>query len=149
MPLQTVSLIELAWELFKCKQSPEEIALKVNKDRATVYRWLAGIKRSGIRRFLYRYRNAKKGRRQRRKTDPIIKARIYAIREKYHQCCGEKIQYWMNHDYEVKISVTTIYEILGEKYQLRSKYKQKNQKRGPVPTADAPRQVIQSDTVDF
>jgi transposase InsO family protein len=37
---------------------------------------------------------------------------------------------------------------LGEKYQLRSNYK-KNQKRGPVPTADAPRKVIQSDTVDF
>jgi transposase InsO family protein len=149
MSLQTVSLIELAWELFQCKQSPDQIAIKINKDRATVYRWLAGIKLCGIRRFLHKYKQAKKGRRQKRKTDPIIKARIYAIREKYHHCCGEKIQYWMNHDYGVKISVTTIYEILSEKYQLRSKYRLGNQKRGPVPTADAPRKVIQSDTVDF
>ncbi len=142
MSLQTVSLIELVWELSKCKLKADDIALKINKDRATVYRWLAGIKRCGFRRFLHKYRNSKKGRRQRRKTDPIIKARIYAIRERYHQCCGEKIQYWLSHDYGVNISVSTIYTILGEKYQLRSKYKQKNQKRGPVPTADAPRQVL-------
>ena len=41
----------------------------------------------------------------------------YAIREKYRHCCGEKIQYWLNHDYGIKISVSTIYTILGEKYQ--------------------------------
>jgi hypothetical protein len=149
MSLQTVSLIKLAWELYKCQVKPDKIALKINKDRATVYRWIAGIQRCGFLRYLHKYKNAKKGRRQKRKTDPIIKARIYTIREKYHHCCGEKIQYWMNLEYGVKISVTTIYEILGEKYQLRSKYKGKNQKRGPVPTADAPRKVIQNDTVDF
>jgi len=54
----------------------------------------------------------------------------------------------MMHDYQVKISVSTIYAILGEKYQLRAKCK-RNQARGPVPTAEAPRQVIQNDTVDF
>lgn len=149
MSLQTLTLIEHVWELYRCKLTPNQIAVKINKDRATVYRWIAGIKQCGIRRFLHKYQNSKKGRRQRRKTDPVIKARIYAIREKYHQCCGEKIQFWLKHDFGIKISVTTIYEILGEKYQLRSKYRQKNQKRGPVPTADAPRKVIQNDTVDF
>ena len=148
MSLQTVSLIELAWELFKCKQSPDDIAIKINKDRATVYRWITGIKQCGIRRFLHKYKQAKKGRRQKRKTDPITKARIYAIREKYRHCCGEKIQYWMWQDHQVKISVPTIYKILGEKYQLRARFK-KNQPRGPVPKADAPRKVIQTDTVDF
>lgn len=38
--------------------------------------------------------------------------------------------------------------MLKEKYQLRSKW-QKNQKRGPVPSAKAPREVIQIDSVDF
>ena len=47
-----------------------------------------------------------------------------------------------------KVSVTTIYKVLGEKYELRSKW-QKNQKRGPVPAAKAPREVIQMDTVLF
>lgn len=148
MSLQNVSLIELAWELFKCQQTPDKIAAKINKDRSTIYRWLEGIRQYGIRRFLHKYQNAKKGRRQRSKTDPVIKARIYALRERYHQCYGEKIQYWLKHDYDINISVSTIYEVLGEKYQLRSKWK-KNQKRSLVPKAENPRQVIQHDTVDF
>jgi hypothetical protein len=48
----------------------------------------------------------------------------------------------------IYVSVTTIYKVLKEKYQLRSKW-QKNQKRGPVPSAKAPREVILMDTVDF
>lgn len=148
MSLQTVSLIELAWELYRCKLTPDQIAVKINKDRATVYRWIAGIRLCGIRRFLHKYKSAKKGRRQSRKTDPVIKARIYAIREKYHHCCGEKIKYWMKHDYDTDIAVCTIYRVLRQKYQLRSKWK-KNQVRGHVPKAYAPRKVIQNDTVDF
>lgn len=41
-----------------------------------------------------------------------------------------------------------IYEVLAEKYTLRSKWS-KNQKRGPVPEAEAARQVVQMDTVHF
>lgn len=103
----------------------------------------------GIRKFLKDYQTAKKGRRQRRKTDPVIKARIYAIRERYRHCCGEKIQYWLKKDHGVKVSVSTIYRLLAEKYQLRPKTNNKNQKRGPVPTANKPREVVQNDTVDF
>jgi len=147
--MQSISLIELAWELHKAGQSVDEIAPKVGKDRSTVFRWFVGIRMKGIRKFLRDYVKAKKGRRQKRKTDPVIKARIYSIREKYRHCCGEKIRYWMKKDYGVTISVSTIYRILGEKYQLRPKYREKNQKRGPVPTASKPREVVQNDTVDF
>jgi hypothetical protein len=147
--MQSISLIELAWELHKAGRSADEISPKVGKNRATVFRWFVGIRIKGITKFLRDYKKAKKGRRQKRKTDPVIKARIYAIREKYRHCCGEKIRYWLNKDYGVTISVSTIYRILGEKYQLRSKYKGKNQKRGPVPTAGKPREVVQNDTVDF
>lgn len=38
--------------------------------------------------------------------------------------------------------------MLAEKYVLRSKWT-KNQKRGQVPEAEAPRQVVQMDTVHF
>ena len=48
----------------------------------------------------------------------------------------------------MQVSVTTIYKVLSEKYQLRSKW-QKNKLRGPVPDAQAARQVIQMDTVLF
>jgi hypothetical protein len=48
----------------------------------------------------------------------------------------------------MQVSVTTIYKVLSEKYQLRSKW-QKNKARGPIPKAQAARQVIQMDTVLF
>lgn len=147
--MKSIPLIEFAWELHKTGQSVDTIALKVDKNRATVFRWFAGVRLKGIRKFLRDYEKAKKGRRQKRKTDPVIKARIYAIREQYRHCCGEKIQYWLKKDYGIKISLSTIYRVLGEKYQLRPKYREKNQKRGPVPTAEKPREVIQHDTVDF
>lgn len=147
--MQSIPLIEHAWELHKAGQSADLIAPKVGKDRSTVFRWFAGIRIKGIRKFVRDYQKAKKGRRQKRKTDPVIKARVYAIREKYRNCCGEKIQYWLKKDYNVTISISTIYRILGEKYQLRPKYRPKNQKRGPVPAAEKPRQVLQYDTVDF
>lgn len=146
--MQSISLIELAWELHRSNVKTDAIAIRVGKHRATAYRWLCGIKLYGITAFLKRYRNAKKGRRQKRKTDPIIKARVYSIREKYHHCCGEKIQYWMRKDYGVRMGISTIYRVLGEKYVLRSKWK-KNQVRGPVPTASKKREIIQHDTVDF
>lgn len=146
--MTTVSLVELAWELHKVGQSPVTIARTVGRDRATIYRWITGIRLYGIRRYLQRYRNAKKGRRQKRKTDPVIKDRIFRMREEFHQCCGEKIRYWMVKRYGCSPSLTTIYRILGEKYQLRPKG-QRNRKRGPVPHAEKPREVIQTDTVDF
>ena len=46
----------------------------------------------------------------------------------------------------VRLSVPKIYEILKEKYVIRSKWK-KNRRRGPVPRARGPRQVVQMDTV--
>lgn len=146
--MQSISLIEHAWELHRSGVSPDEIARQIGKHRATVFRWFRKIKQVGIQEFLRRYERSKKGRRQKRKTNPITKLRIYKIREKYHHCCGEKIKYWLKHDYSITISVPTIYNILGEKYQLRSKWK-KNQVRGPVPKAKKPREVIQYDTVDF
>lgn len=146
--MKSITLIELAWELHKSGVSTDHIALRISKHRATIYRWFKGIKGYGIREYLHRYQKAKKDRRQKRKTDPIIKARIYSIREKYHHCCGEKIQYWMRKEYNTNIGLSTIYRVLGEKYILRSKWK-KNQVRGPIPKASKKREVIQHDTVDF
>jgi len=73
---------------------------------------------------------------------------VRAIRERYNDGCGEKIRYWMKREYGATIAVSTIYRILGEQYQLRSKCK-KNQVRGLVPRAAKPREVIQHDTVNF
>lgn len=146
--MTTIARIELCYELNRANQHVDYIAERVQRHRATVYRWLKGIKLYGIREFIRRFKAAKKGHRQPRKTDPIIKQQIYAIREEKHHCCGEKIQFWMKKLHQVQISVSTIYRILGQKYQLRSKWV-KNQVRGSVPVAHGPREVLQTDTVDF
>ena len=66
-----------------------------------------------------------------------MKARIFAIRESKQVLRG-KIQYFLKKGYDEIVSVSTIYRILGEKYQLRSKWK-KNMKRGGVLRGTGPR----------
>jgi len=145
--MHNIPLIQHAWELHQAGLSADEVALKISRHRATVFRWFFGIRLKGIQKFARDYHYAKKGHRH-RKTNPVIKDRIYKIRKEFHDCCGEKIQYWYHKRFGEDIGITTIYRILGEKYILRSKYKH-NTVRGPVPKAEKPRAVIQTDTVDF
>lgn len=112
-------------------------------------RWSQAIEKHGsLEGYLEYYQQAKKGPRRKRKQDAILKRRVWALREKYHQCCGQKIQYFLWKEYQMDVSVTTIYKVLAEKYKLRSRWR-KNYKRGPIPVAQAARQVIQMDTVAF
>ena len=141
--------IIIVWELLEQGIPKSHIAKHVGVSRRTVIRWSQEIGKHGsLENFLGHYQQAKKGSRKKRKIDAVLKRRIWALREKHHQCCGQKIQYFLEKEYDTRVSVTTIYKVLEEKYQLRSKW-QKNQKRGPVPAAQAPREVIQIDTVDF
>lgn len=145
---ESVTAINVCWQLHRSGVSDEDIPARVGRHRATVYRWLKGLRKRGLRRFVAAYRKAKKGRR-RRKTDAVTKRRILAIREKRRQCCGEKIRHFMMKEHGVAVSVPTIYRVLATKYQLRSKWK-KSVKRGkPLMKAEKPREVVQVDTVDF
>ncbi len=147
--MKQITKITLTWELVQAGMAKVHIAEKLHISRATLYRWVEGIEAAGdVERFLDRYLAAKKGPRQRRTVNGWIKAVIYDIRREHQECCGQKIQYFLQHDYGISLGVTTIYRILREKYILRSKWK-KNQKRGPVPQATKPREVVQVDTVDF
>lgn len=146
--VDSITKIRICYSLWKNEISPEEIPAQLGVHRATVYRWIRGFQRVGIREFERRYRVAKKGRKQPRKTTVLAKVRILNIREEYKQCCGQKIQYLLERDYGMNVSVATIYRILGGTYQLRSKWK-KYSKRGFVRRGEAPRQVVQTDTVDF
>ena len=141
--------IILAHELLEAGISKGNIAKHLGVSRRTIIRWSQATEKHGsLDAFLEHYQQAKKGARRERKTDALLKRRIWALREKYHQCCGQKIQYFLQKEYGMHVSVTTIYKVLSEKYQLRSKW-QKNKARGPIPTAKAARQVIQMDTVLF
>lgn len=147
--MRTIPLIELAWQLKRAGIHPDEIATQCGVHRATVYRWIAGINKHGIQLFLRQYKAAKKGHRQKRRTDWVTVQRVLEIRSEWSDCCGEKIHYWMKKRHGYSPSRTTIYRILNQYAgPLRSKWK-KSQKRGAVPSATKPREVIQTDTVDF
>lgn len=142
------TLITLAWELYEQSVPKEHIAQKLGKNRETIRLWIQGIEKHGFLDFLERYENAKKGPRERARVDPLIKSWVWNIREREMDCCGQKIQYFLKLEKNTHLSVPKIYEILAEKYVIRSKW-QKNQERGAIPTATKPREVVQMDTVDF
>ena len=148
--MNKLTQIAVAWELYRNHTPQISIAQTVGVHRETVSIWLSRIQKNpyGLVGFLDEYSTAKKGPRKKRKIDGLLKAKIYRIREENKDCCGEKIQVYLRKETGSSPGVTTIYKVLGEKYQLRSPWK-KNQKRGPVPHADHPRQVIQMDSVDF
>lgn len=146
--LDSTTKIKICYSLLKNGISPENIPEQLGIHRATVYRWMKKIKQKGINKFVRDYSLSKKGRRQPRKTDSLTKLYIFKIRQEYHNCCGEKIKYLLKQNYGKVVSVATIYHILGERFVLRSKWK-KYSKRGFVRRGTKPREVIQTDTVDF
>lgn len=144
--MDSVARIHVAWELKQAGQEAEYIAERVGVSRATVYRWLGGIRQRGIKGYIRHYRQAKKGHRHRR-THSLVEQRILALRREHHGCCGEKIVYWLAREGTV-LSRSTVYRILNKHLQLRSKGR-KNTARGPLPQASGPREVIQMDSIDF
>lgn len=149
MEVLQISKISIAWEMYSFGVSIDEISEQLHVHRATVYRWISGIRKSDdLEIYLDSYISSKKGPRAKRKVNSTLKKNVFKIREENNDCCGQKIKYFLKEDYGINVSVTTIYKILREKYQLRSKWK-KNVSRGPVPKAKKPREVVQMDTVDF
>jgi transposase len=148
MDMQNATLITLCWELYEQGIPKVRIAARLGRHRETIHLWIKGVQQHGLLVFLDRYEKAKMGERQRRQVDPIVKRWVWDIREREMQCCGQKIQYFLEREYDTHLSVPKIYEILAEKYVIRSRWK-KNHARGPIPVASRPREVVQMDTIDF
>jgi len=148
MDMSNLTLITLAWELYQRGMPQGRIAVQLKKNRETIHLWLQGIAAYGLLPFLERYQRAKKGPRTARQVDPVVKRWVWELREREMACCGQKIAYFLEKERDVHLSVPKIYEILRERYIVRSKWK-KNQARGPVPQATVPRQVVQMDTILF
>jgi transposase len=144
--MESVARIYVVWELRQAGQKVEYIAERVGVNRATVYRWLRRVRRWGFKEFVREYQQAKKGHRH-RKTHSFIEQRVLALRREHHECCGEKIVYWLDKE-QISLSCSTVYRILNKHLQLRSKGR-KNTARGSLPRASRPREVIQMDTIDF
>jgi IS30 family transposase len=146
--VNNLTRITLAWELHEEGVNNSKIAQRLGKHRETIGLWIKGIEAQGLPEFLESYEQAKKGPRKRRQVDPIVKRLVWRLREREHDCCGQKIAYFLREEQGIKLSVTKIYQILAEKYVIRSKWK-KNVKRGPAPKAMTPREVVQMDSVLF
>jgi transposase len=148
MGMQNSTLITLCWELYEQGLAKSRIAARLGRHRETIHLWIKGIQKDGLMPFLDRYEQAKKGERRSRQVDPILKRWVWEIREREFDCCGQKIQYFLNREHAVHLSVPKIYEILAERYVIRPRWK-KNHARGPIPRASHPREVVQMDTIDF
>lgn len=126
MDVLSKTKIILCKELLDAGIAKTHIAERLEVDRDTVRVWNKGINESGLTSFLDRYKFAKKGPRLKRQVNPLIKTWIWEIREREADCCGQKILYFLKKEHKTSLSVPKIYEILAEKYQIKSKWK-KNQ----------------------
>lgn len=144
--MKNVSVWELAFELSRSGVKPEEIAQRLGIGRATVYRWLRGIRYRGIRRFVREKRLAKR-KRKRRCLETQVVVKIKKIRQETGWC-GEKIVWELKTKHGIRVSQASVYRVLNHDFKLRSRWK-KNVARGPQPKAIKPRDVIQADTVDL
>lgn len=146
--MDTRTRIIVATELAAQGLSVSAIARQLDRHRETIGLWLKAVRIEGLPAFLSRYAAAKTGPRRARQVPGTVKRLVWAIRAREHECCGQKIQYFLAREQHIHLSIPKIYEILAERYVLRPRGRS-NQPRGVVPTATAPRVVIQMDTVAF
>lgn len=145
--MQNVSIYETAYFLLSEGVKPKDIAKRLGKHRATIYRWKKIIRFRGIRQFVKDKKEAKRKRHRRCLTSTVVK-RIKESRDEHNDWCGEKIVWELKQRYGIPVSRSSVYRVLKRYYVLRPGWK-KNQVRGPQPVARKPREVIQADTVDF
>ena len=81
MDMQNSTLIILAWELHGEGMPKARIAARLGKHRETIHWWVKNVQKYGLIPVLDRYEQAKKGARRSRQVDPIVKRRVWAIRE--------------------------------------------------------------------
>ena len=144
--MSNIHRIELAWKLHQSRIPVSTIASSIERDRATVFRWLKGIRLWGIKAFTKRYRTAKHRARSKR-IDPRAEP-LLIERRRAKEYCGQKLSYWLKKVHGISVSVAQIYRILHKHFTLRSKW-QKWVRRPALPRASKPREVIQVDSVDL
>ena len=130
MDMSNLTLKTLAWELYEQGVAKAQIARQLGKHRETIHLWVRGIQEQGLLPFLERYEQAKKGSQDRETGSiPMVKRWVWGIREREAGCCGQKIAYFLEREHGVRLSVPKIYEVLKEKYVIRSKWKEEPAQR--------------------
>lgn len=141
--METITQIRVAYALRKQGVRVERIAGEVGRHRATVYRWLKGIRQRGIEGYLGHVRRAKKGRRVRKSAAWQVQ-RVLSLRAAYRNCCGQKIVYLLEQE-GIRLSVSTVYRIL--KAHLKLAKHTRTSKGQPAQRGEQAGEVIQVDTV--
>ena len=144
--MRTIAQIEIAWHLWRENIPANTIANNLGVHRATVYRWIFKWSNIGLRRTLEYYTNCKKNPRKKRVSSGI-KDIVLHIRHSKHDCCGEKIRFFLHKNYGINVSTSTIYNILSKSSELKRRYKK--WKFGEAPKGNYARDVVQADTVAF
>ena len=148
MAMDQKTKIVLAWELHEQGVSNSQIAKRLEANRDTVNGWVHDITDQGLLPFLESRHQGKRKPRLPRQVPLLVKQKVWQLREREINCCGQKIAYFLAKEQGVELSVPKIYEILAERYVIRSKWK-KNKARGPMPQALASREIVEMDTIDF
>jgi len=109
--MEKLTEITLAWDLFGQGVPKARIAQHLGRNRETVILWLQGIEEQGLAAFLERHQKASKQPRPARRVRLSTKQLVWAIREREHGCCGQKIAYFLQKGHQISLSVPKIYEV--------------------------------------
>ena len=145
--MRTLTQYEVAWNMNLAGSTIEQITVVVGKHRATVYRWLKQIKQIGIRKFLRRQATSKY-RRPRSQTPETTIQKIIDIRNEFGWC-GAKIRKELQVNHGINLALSTIYRWLHRRFTKAAVGVQKYKKHKALVTANAPREVVEHDTVDL
>jgi len=145
--MRTLTQHEVAWNMFRAGSTMEQITTVVSKNRATVYRWLAKIRRLGIREFLRRKAVCKVRRPQAQTPETTIQ-KIVDIRNQFGWC-GAKIRKELKENHGISLALSTIYRYLHKRFTKAAVGVQRYKKHKALVVAYAPREVVEHDTVDL
>lgn len=141
--------ITLVWQLHQQGVSNRQIAHDLDLNHETVGNYIRSIGEKGLLPFLQGYATGPRKPRPARQVPVSVKQKVWSLRDREAGCCGQKIAYFLEKEEGIRLSIPKIYEILAEKFTLGDRHSRQRTKRGPIPEASGPRQVVQMDTIDF
>lgn len=145
--MRTLTQHEVAWNMHQAGSTIQQMSEVVAKHRATIYRWLKRIKQLGIREFLRRQLVAKHRRPKSRTPETTIQ-KIVDIRNE-RGWCGQKIRKELQENYGIVLGLSTVYRWLHKRFTRAVVGIQRYRKHKAIVTANAPREVVEHDTVDL
>ena len=103
MDMQQRTKIVLAWELHEQGISNSQIARRLETNRETINRWISAIAAQGLLPFLEQYRSHAREPRPGRQVPLTIKQKVWFLREREENACGQKIAYFLEQEFRIPL----------------------------------------------